>query len=358
MLASRKNELLERNAKAEGRDRMDGKLARGFTRDGFRREMKAAGATADLLSETTTKLAQKLRSRGKLSKDDCISALSQIHALKDDPLTTVFHEVFISPDTSKLSSNFDSAIVGGYFYPETISFFKNEESIRRYGLFYDRYSRKKIDIRTLGRPLYIREHAIKRLLERANATYVSVTRSLWPGLLVTEALHYFSELAVARPFAIPTTDGMFLCIAAMGKPNLDDTGFTRMIVTRSGHQLETTPCMEPLVSTYLVNTFVSLSEMAPDQCYLRSALMELIERHRSVLTVAHLARVMNVDGNEDGLGLEAKFFGDPNAARDDFGKVFEGALWRQAIRTPSDTPFTEHFVAQAMLERSAKTDLQ
>ena len=337
---------------------MDGKLARGFTQDGFRKEMKAAGATANSLSETTTKLAQKLRSRGKLSKDDCISALSQIQSLKDDPLTTVFHEIFNSPYSSRISGNYDGAIVGGYLYPEVISFFKNEESVRRYGLFYDRYSRKKIDIRTLGRPLYIREHAIKRLLERANSTYVSVTRSLWPGLLVTEALYYFTEPTVARPFAIPTTDGMFLCIAAMGKPSLDDTGFTRLTVTPSGHQHETTPCMEPLVSTCLVNTFVSLSEMAPDQCHLRSALMELIERHRSVLTVAHLARVMSVDGNEDGLGLETKFFGDPNAAKDDFWKFFEGALWQKAVRTPSDTPFTEHFVAQAMLERSTKTNLQ
>ena len=206
--------------------------------------------------------------------------------------------MFISPDTSKISSNYDGAIVGGYFYPEVISFFKNEEAVRRYGLFYDRYSRKKIDIRTLGRPLYIPEHAIKRLLERANSTYVSVTRSLWPGLLVTEALYYFAEPTVARPFPIPTTDGMFLCIAAMGKPSLDDTGFTKLTVTPSGHQHETTPCMEPLVSICLVSTFVSLSEMAPDQCQLRSALMELIERHRGVLTVAHLARVMSVDGNE------------------------------------------------------------
>jgi hypothetical protein len=70
MPASRKNELLDRNAKTGGWDLMDGKLARGFTRDGFRREMKAAGATADSLSETMTKLAQKLRNRGKLSKDE------------------------------------------------------------------------------------------------------------------------------------------------------------------------------------------------------------------------------------------------------------------------------------------------
>jgi hypothetical protein len=39
---------------------MDGKLARGFDRDGFK-EMKAAGATADSLSETIAARGKDVR---------------------------------------------------------------------------------------------------------------------------------------------------------------------------------------------------------------------------------------------------------------------------------------------------------
>jgi hypothetical protein len=101
-----------------------------------------------------------------------------------------------------------------------------------------------------------------------------------------------------------------------------------------------------------MSTFVSLEEMKRPQADLRVALLALIERHRSVLMVAHLARIMSFGGEPDGLGLEDRFSGDVHAAKADFERLASEELWVRAIRVPNDSPIVNHFVAQGLLERS------
>src|SRR4051812_13165253 len=100
--------------------------------------------------------------------------------------------------------------------------------VRSYSLFYDRYSRKSIDIRTMERSIYVREHAISRFIERSESTFTAVTPSLWPGLLLIDALEYFAAPSIARPFMVPIPEGVFLGICAMGTPPATSGGSSEL----------------------------------------------------------------------------------------------------------------------------------
>jgi len=217
----------------------------------------------------------------------------------------------------------------------------------------DRYSNKAIEMRLMERPIYVREHAIGRFIERANSSFTSVTASLWPGLLLIDAFHYFGTPAVARVFMLPVPQGAFLGIAAMCKPPNDIRGVQRATIDLSGvRETIDTSSIEPLMPIWFLNTFVPTEELKDPQCELRAKLVVQIERHRAVLMVAHLARIMSLENNLDDLGLEARFPGDVHGAKVDFDSLFSSDLWLRAIRIPNDSPFVNHFVAQGLLERS------
>ena len=131
---------------------MDTKLARGLTRDGLRRDLKNVDGVQTDLAETQRPYIEKLLSRGKLSKMEVKEALSLVAKFKSDPHHTLFQERFTNPKTKSLSSDFDGAVVGGNFSTGPVTFFEHEEKVRSYSLFYDRYSRRSIDIRLVEVP--------------------------------------------------------------------------------------------------------------------------------------------------------------------------------------------------------------
>lgn len=333
---------------------MDIKLARGLLREGFRRDLKGVDGIQGGLAEVHRPYIEKLCSRGKLSKIDAKDALARLSAFKSNPHHAVFLEQFLRPGTKGLSPNFDAAIVGGNFSSGPLTMFGHEEKVRSYSLFYDRYSNKSIDIRLMERPVYVREHAIGRFIERAGGSFSLVTANLWPGLLMIDAFEFFGEPAIARVFMLPAPQGAFLGVAAMGRPPDDIKGIQRTTMTAAGvNESIDRSSIEPLMAIWFLNTFVSLQELKRAQTELRAKLISLIERHRGVLMVAHLSRIMSMGSELDGLGLESRFFGDVDAAKADFDSLFRSELWLRAVRVPNDSPFVNHFVAQGLLERSS-----
>jgi len=333
---------------------MDSKLARGLTRDGFRRDLKNLDSAQTDLADTHRPFIEKILSRGKLSKAEVKEALSRIAAFKDNKHHTLFLEHFTNPRTKPLSADFDGAIVGGNFSSGPITLFGHDESVRSYSLFYDRYSRKRIELRLMERPIYVREHAISRFMERSDSAFTTLNPGLWPGLLLIDAFEYFTAPAIARSFMLPVPQGVFLGVCAMGAPGGDIRGVERTRITASGpdESVDRSP-VHPLMPIWFMSTFVQLQELKQPQIDLRSALIALIERHRPVLMVAHLTQIMSLGDEPDGLGLEARFKGDVHAAKAEFEALVAGELWLRGTRVPNDSPFVNHFVAQGLLESSS-----
>jgi len=179
----------------------------------------------------------------------------------------------------------------------------------------------------------------------------SATRTAWIANI--DAFDYFGTPAVARVFMLPVPQGAFLGIAAMGKPPNDINGVQRTTIEASGvRESVDASSVEPLMPIWFLNTFISTEELKVTQSELRAKLDAQIERHRAVLMVAHLARIMSLENNPDDLGLEDRFSGSVHDAKADFDGLFGSDLWLSANRLPNDSPFVNHFVAQGLLERS------
>src|SRR5215207_3522994 len=187
---------------------MDAKLARGLTRDGFRRDLRNVDGAQTDLAETRRPYIENLIVRGKLSKTEVKEALSRVAAFKSNPHHTLFLERFTNPTTKSVSPDFDGVVVGGKFSSGPVTLFGHDEAVRSYSLFYDRFSRKTIELRLMERPIYVREHAVSRFIERSLSTFTTATLCLWPGLLLIDALEFFTAPAIARPFMLPVPQGV------------------------------------------------------------------------------------------------------------------------------------------------------
>lgn len=332
---------------------MDVKLAKGFARDGFRRSMNEAGARQDERADVHAPFIRRLYRRGKLSKDEVQNALDVMIAENSRLPGVVFAEKFVNGSTKSLSRLMDALLVGGNCWSGPINIHGHEEHVLTYSMFFERYSTKSIEFRGLTRPIYARQHAVSRFIERADTPFRSAAKSLWPGLLLIDALEYFDAGRIAQSFALPTSQGVFLGVRAMGNPPADvAAGVERIVITAAGvEESSDTSGIEALMPLWSLNTFVSLEEMTAPQLEFQGRLETLIEKHYNVLMVGHLCRIMSIGDEPDAFGLEKRFFGDADAAKDEFSAFVNSDLWLRAVRNPKDGPFANHFVAQAMLEK-------
>lgn len=76
-----------------------------------------------------------------------------------------------------------------------------------------------------------------------------------------------------------------------------------------------------------------------------------MDTHYNVLMVAHLSAVMTFESEIDTFGIEKRYFGSIEAAKQAFESLFRGESWLRDVRDPQGGIFAKHFVAQAMLER-------
>ena len=268
----------------------------------------------------------------------------------------VFFEKFVNGSLQSLSTWMDGLLVGGNCWSSPMTIDSHEENVLNYSMFYDRYSTKGIEFRTLGRPIYVRQHAVSRFMQRAVSPFRSVVRSLWPGLLLIEGLEHFSGQKIAQAFMLPTSHGVFLGVRALGKPPADiREGLERCAISAASAREDTDKSSDgSLISLWTIDTFVSLDDMKSDQIELHSRLETIIDEHYNVLMVAHLGRVMNFKDEVDVFGLEKRYFGSVEATKGAFEALLASDLWLLAIRDPKNGIFSKHFVAQAMLEREDK----
>lgn len=331
---------------------MDIKLAKGFLREGFRRSMNEAGARQDERADLHGKYIERLARRGKLSKEEVQKALDGMIEENLRFPGVAFFEKFVNGSPKSLSRRMDALLVGGNCWSGPLNIDGHEERVLTYSMFYERYTTKAIEFRTATRPIFVRQHAVSRFIERADATFQSVAKSLWPGLLLIDALEFFDGGKIAQSFVLPTSHVAFLGVRAMGSPPADVVGVERLVFTSSGHEESLdASAIHSLIPFWSMNTFISIEEMTGGQLELQSRLEALVEKHFDLLMIAHLSRITTFDGEPDNIGLESRFSGDFNAAKDDVSAFVKSELWLRAVRDPKDGPFARHFVAQAMLEK-------
>lgn len=331
---------------------MDIKLAKGFAREGFRRSMNEAAARQDDRADLHRKFMERLARRGKLAKEEVQKALDGMIAENTRLPSVAFFEQFTTGSCKSLSRHMDALLVGGNCWSGPLNIHGHEERGLTYSMFYERYTTKAIEFRTVTCPIYVRQHAVSRFIERADATFQSIAKSLWPGLLLIDALELFDPEKIAQSFVLPTSYGVFLGVRVVGSPPADVVGVERLVFTSLGGQesLDTSK-IHSLIPLWSMNTFISLEEMTHWQVELRSRLEALVEKHFGLLMLAHLCRITSFDGEPDSVDLESRFSGDFDAAKDDFSAFVKSELWHRAVRDPKDGPFVQHFVAQAMLEK-------
>jgi hypothetical protein len=332
---------------------MDVKLAKGFAREGFRRSMNEAGTRQDERMDMHAPFIQRLSRRGKLSKDEVQKALEGMIHENARLASVVFVEKFVNGSPKSLSRLMDALLVGANCWSGPFDINGYDEHALNYSLFFERYNTKSIEFRGLTRPIYVRQHAVSRFIERAETPFRSAAKSLWPGLLFIDALDYFDGGKIAQSFALPTPHGMFLGVRAMGNPPADvAVGIERLVITSAGaKESKDASAIEPLMPLWSLNTFISLEEMTDWQLKFREQMEALVDKHYNVLMVGHLCRIMSFNDEPDCFGLEKRFFGDADAAKDEFSAFVKSDLWLRAVRDPKDGPFAKHFVAQALLEK-------
>ncbi|MFD0461629.1 hypothetical protein ACFQY9_06775 [Microvirga aerilata] len=233
----------------------------------------------------------------------------------------------------------------------------HDEKIRAFSLFYDRVTRTRIEGRRYEYPLYVREHAISRFLERSDRDYASVTRSLWPSLLLVELIERSPEPFVARPFLLPCPGGAFLGLAVTERLPSSLRGAQTSIITKTGAQEYDCAATVPVKGRlFFVNTYVHDDELRQDQRLLCTAVSALIERHRPALIGSLLSRVMIVYGEPDDLGLDIRFpRSGLNEALSDFTQLLASHLWRDTMRMPTDGVFRDYVTLQIEQQDKVRT---
>lgn len=335
---------------------MDEKLARGFARDGFRRDMKGAGAVQDESAEFVRPYIEKLVDRGKLSKEEVAAALKGMVERNERSPNVVVAETFVDGSVRGPSTNMEFFIVGGCCYPLPMTIAGRPEDTLAYSLFYEGMSRKRIEMRTRARPFLVRSHAVARYIERSDAAFRTLPRALWPGLLLLTAFEAFSELRIARSFMLPASEGAFLGVEALTKPDEDvaeGTGGFAYTRQEGVRHISQDRVDNDLIATWTVNTYVSLDEMSDVQRELRAHLLETIEAHRKVFTMGHLMQVVALEGDDPASRrLSKRFFGDLPAAKREVGRLLECDLWRRGVRDPKGGVFDAHFAAERALRET------
>jgi hypothetical protein len=194
---------------------MDPKLARGLTRQGIRQDHVEQEKIESGMSAALKPFLEKYAYRGRLKKDEAKVFLQRNIAIKHDPHDFLFCETFTNPAIKALSPNFDMALVGGSLSSGRWFDQGRAEPIRSYTLICDRIRRTSYEYRFHLLAILVREHAISRYIENADASYRSLSAALWPGLLFLELVSRCDRPAFVDPFMLPSRKSVFLGLRVM-----------------------------------------------------------------------------------------------------------------------------------------------
>jgi len=334
---------------------MDTKLARGLTRQSIRQDRAEYPSVVRGMQANFKPFLEKYLFRGRLKKDEASAFLKRIIAVKTDPHEWVFSETFSNPSIKSLSPDFDFAFVGGCMSTGKWGNDQREETVRVYQVFADRIRRTSFDYRFHYTSLLVREHAISRYIEFADASYKSLSSALWPGILILELFDPHDRTAIVHPIMIPTPKGAFLGLRIL-EPITDYSHQTYNWAFGQDTQgpMNLMPNAPPVGMRTYINTFVDEDRLSPTQDEVRTALASTLSRHRDALMHAHLAKVMQVGDEPDTFGLSTRYSGDSfEEAANDLRRLMQTPAWRDAIRMPSEGVFERHIERQRKLVEAA-----
>ncbi|KRB16392.1 hypothetical protein ASD99_08475 [Mesorhizobium sp. Root695] len=333
---------------------MDEKLAKGLTREGFRKVDERHNLEGAEVALQLLRGHGRLIGKQKLSKAATQKSFETSLELFGRLPDTVFMQHHVDARTKKLSSDFKAFLLAGVLSYTEIEMEHQEQAIA-YTLLAFQFSRREFKARELILPMIVRQHAVNRYIERGDRTFSSIGRALWPGLLFMEALIRWHKPMALQPFMIPTPNGAFLGLSIPGEPGM--SVIQQSTYTGRG-KLETTDQFRDSRSLrqWFLNTFISLNDMRDDQIALREGIIELIKRHEALLIIQHTMGV----GIYDGMDVEVRLpdfnsNDDVDAAHEsaerDFAGLFGGNLWRSSVRAPERGIFQKEIEFQKSLDR-------
>ena len=312
---------------------MDGKLARGFTNEGFRKDFKPAPERGKAMASRILEFT-RLLSTNSVSKSYVEEFIDWDMRTKATPHELLFIDKHKNPGRPSLTQHTECSLTGGYFIPARGTINGNDEKWRHYVKFHERLSRTKLDSRSTMYPTLIREHALKRFIERDGGNFFELTSALWPGILVLEVLDLVAPNR-DHPFVIPSSGGLFLGTTTWevwAKP----PSVHHWTIERHGQQEASSPLFVGMSPSHKINTYVSANETSHDQDRLRDAIMRFITANLDPLKALHVMDVLRFSTPADSAIVANLMPESFEHFRAECIELVRSELWRRQVRWPRE----------------------
>jgi hypothetical protein len=333
---------------------LDPKLAKGLAREGFRQRFRALEEVSDTQAEVFRPYLEILAARGKLTRQQAKSLVASDFASKDNVEHIVFLKRVTDTSRSTISGEYDEAVVGGALSWGLWPWTDHEEKLLTFSLFADRVTKRSLELRRYEAPIYIREHATTRFLERGNKFFRDLTRALWPNILLLNLSQEAHGPAFAVPFMLPVGDCAFLGLSVLTRFPSDAACLETARISQQGAEVDKSvesPRRHGMM--HFVSTFLSADELTPLQVSTCEQLARIVHVYGSALLAQWLGWVVPEADARKCLGLHDHFDSDRNAAVAEFRALVGTKEWRSAMRMPRNGVFNYHVELQRMLEAKA-----
>ncbi len=307
---------------------MDGKLARGYAREGRRHDQRHQELLVLVNSVVDERAGLEIEVRRKISSRRLKLLAETVESLRHNLVFLRLGQAMPGWGSST------KVQISGSFVPQVVRFEGRLEKASRYRLEVKILSRRSYDRRQEEKIFFIREHAFKRYIERSNAKYDDLFGDLWPAVLLPTLMKMIGA-SVSQQIALPVKDGMFLgtysgaCRDGMS------------VVDRKGHvrgrpidDVRLNMADEPAI---WVHTYISFDEMSDQQAALWLALTRFLNEHAEAMIDWHALGPLTHAFKDDPLEVW------PNIACPDdvlrkFRRIYAGAVWRRTLGSHQHHP--------------------
>lgn len=318
---------------------MDGKLARGYTRQSLRRFEETYPAALKDLSLHILPYFQALYGTGKLSRCQAREAVAAFGRHIVTQPHVIWTERFADTRHSPLSRRFGEGL---HCIRLNLAHRRRGDAALVVHADLMRAERNRIEFRATDLPIQITDHALARLLERGQDRIADVARGLAPYLWMATLLGS-GHVSRPRPIVVPHRHGLFLgrCEDQEGyawwssvlSRTLDETG---------ERDVRFPPCgagKDGSGPTITLSTFIGEIEMTEGQRRLRERLCKLAEGFSSVLLDVALTDSLyrptgEILGAITGREIQAA---RQEALQRDLHALLDSPLWREVVDGPRRT---------------------
>lgn len=325
---------------------MDHRIAANWTREGIKGLQQNALKSEATVALLISAFYRSLHGKQKLSYSQVSKVVGGVCSRIASQPHNVFLDRFGNARISKQSRRFDALFLGSSFETPEAPPSREHESALQFRLFQGRFGRKQFSMNHLLVPVYMRNHAIQRYIERTDLAFEDAIKDTGPtilfvmGLPLTKIGH-----GMAVPFMTPARNGAFFGVQIPGEPSLAEV--SSISIDAQGHHQDerTVPSLTHLRKTY-INTFVSKDELREEQLALCEQLQEFLDAHREMLMIYAMEHVIDADFTFPGV------VGDrPEAMTRDIRLITSGNLWKATVTPPSESVFQEYFEEQKRVDR-------